>query len=177
MIYLLVGLVAAAVFHFVLESIIAPSARLEMRFKLFELRDDLRRLKCEHAEGLDDKHFHYLQDSINAQIASLYRYDIATLVMAQLRYERDAEFRKLCDERAKMLDDCGIHAATEIRRQSLRTVAAAFGVNSAGWLMFIIPVALVGACFGAIKQQIKRLASLTARDLDSVIQGMPEAIA
>lgn len=177
MIYLLVGLLIAAVYHFVLESIIAPSARLEMRFKLFELRDDLRRLKLAHADGLDDKHFHYLQDSINAQIASLYRYDVAMFVMARLRYERDAEFKKLCDGRARILDDCGVDAVREIRRQSLRVVAAALGVNSAGWLVFIVPGAVVAACLSAIKQQIKRLASLTPRDLDSVIPGLPEAIA
>jgi hypothetical protein len=64
--------------HFIYESIVAPSLRLKIRYDLFALRDELRFLKIKRGSSLDDKHYVYLQDSINTMISHLARYDIAT---------------------------------------------------------------------------------------------------
>jgi hypothetical protein len=46
---------ALTVFHFVYESILAPSFRLSLRFRLFVLGDEVRKLKIECAESLNDE--------------------------------------------------------------------------------------------------------------------------
>ena len=58
-------LLALAVFHFVYESILAPSLRLSLRFRLFALRDEARQLKIECVDSLNDAHCVFLQASIN----------------------------------------------------------------------------------------------------------------
>jgi hypothetical protein len=68
----IIVLLALAVFHFVHESILAPSFRLSLRFRLFVLRDEVRQLKIECAESLNDEHFVFLQDSINGLISIRY---------------------------------------------------------------------------------------------------------
>src|SRR5262245_60473492 len=97
-----------ALFHFIYESILAPSLRLSLRHNLFGLRDELRRLKVQYGDAFDDTHFLYLQGSINTMIAMIPRYDLATLYYAQRAYKRDAEFRNHVDERADMLGNCTI---------------------------------------------------------------------
>jgi len=51
----IIVLAGLAVYHFVYEGILAPSFRLKLRFELFELRDELRKLKISHAEDLRDE--------------------------------------------------------------------------------------------------------------------------
>jgi hypothetical protein len=65
MITAILYLIALAALHFVYESILAPSFRLSLRFKLFVLRDEVRQLKIDCASSLNDRHFDFLQDSIN----------------------------------------------------------------------------------------------------------------
>ena len=43
--YIFFALVLVALYHFILEAILAPSARLKLRFELLALRDTLRNLK------------------------------------------------------------------------------------------------------------------------------------
>lgn len=93
-----------ALVHFIYESILAPSWRLRLRFRLFALRDELRALKGECRGLLDDEHFAYLQDSINTMIAMLHRYDVAAVAAAELRYRRDPEFRRCVEIRTAILD-------------------------------------------------------------------------
>jgi hypothetical protein len=59
----IIVLMALAVFHFVYESIWAPSFRLSLRFRLFVMRDEVRQLKIECAETLGDEHFVCAVDS------------------------------------------------------------------------------------------------------------------
>jgi hypothetical protein len=45
-----------ALAHFIYESILAPSWRLSLRFRLFSLRDEVRALEADCRDGLDDEH-------------------------------------------------------------------------------------------------------------------------
>src|SRR5882724_446379 len=122
-------LIALAVVHFVYESILAPSFRLSLRFKLFALRDEARQLKIDCADALSDKHFDFLQASINNLISNLNRFDMATFLGVGFESKRDPSFLKSAEERSRMLDDCNIPRAREIRQQSLRIIPAAIVIN------------------------------------------------
>ncbi|MGH8330614.1 MAG: hypothetical protein ACRER3_22985, partial [Pseudomonas fluorescens] len=65
MTYAVLSFMFLAFVHFVFESILAPSFRLKLRFEIFALRDELRLLKIECESSLHDKHFEYLQSSLN----------------------------------------------------------------------------------------------------------------
>ena len=47
--------VVLVVFHFIVESVVAPSERSKIRWELFALRDKIRMLKIEHGHGLDNE--------------------------------------------------------------------------------------------------------------------------
>jgi hypothetical protein len=166
--YFLAALIVLIAWHFVYEGILAPSLRLKLRFELFALRDELRLLKVSCGSSLDDKHFHYLQDSINAMISLLPRIDLSTLVAAQSEFERNKEFRAHCEARSKVLDDCNIPQARDLRRKSLRLVGVVLGVNSGGWAIFVLPVIGCIGSFQVLKSRIRLVASLPESDLNRV---------
>lgn len=61
-----------AIYHFVYESIIAPNVRLELRFELFKLRDELRNIKLNRELSKEDNEvFSILDETICVAINRL----------------------------------------------------------------------------------------------------------
>jgi len=165
--YVIFVFVVLAIWHWWYETILAPSLRLELRFKLFKLRDELRDLKIRGAV-LDDKHFHYLHDSINNAIHFLPRLDMAMLIYMARRMRDDKEFNARVTARSKVLDDCKSTEAMEIRTKTIHLVATVLSVNSGAWFFYLIPVALAMLCYQWTKNIVKALTALSAADLQTV---------
>lgn len=163
MIYLLAAVFTLTVFHFMYESTLAPSFRLQLRFELFRLRDDLRDLKSTRKD-LDDKHFHYLQDSINTLIANLARFDAATLARIEVEFQRDPELRKRTEARCKVMNDCDVAEARLIRRKCNRIGVKALAVNSGGWSIYILPGVFVLVGLSEFKRRIKAALAISESD-------------
>jgi hypothetical protein len=161
--YLLGTMFALTAFHFVYESTLAPSFRLQLRFELFRLRDELRNLKMTRND-LDDKHFCYLQDSINTLIANLVRFDAATLTRIDLELQRDSELRERSEARCKVMDDCAVAEARLIRRKCNIVGVKALAVNSGGWGGYILPGVFVLVGFSELKRRIKAALSIPEKD-------------
>jgi hypothetical protein len=157
-----------AIFHFVYEGILAPSFRLKLRFELFELRDEVRQIKIEHKDKLNDVHFDYLQDSVNTLISILYKFDFATLALAESVSRSDPEFKKRAEERSRLLDDCQLDQARNIRKKSLKIAAKALLVNSGASTLYLFPIAMGLAGYSALKKRIKMFASLSEPDFKKV---------
>jgi hypothetical protein len=162
-------LIALAALHFVYESILAPSFRLSLRFKLFVLRDEVRQLKIDCAGSLSDKHFDFLQDSINNLISNLNRFDMATFVGVEFESKKDPSFLKAAEERSRMLDDCTIPRAREIRKQSLKIISAAIFINSgASFLLIFAPIIIAVLGYAEVKQRIRIFAFISDQDLKRI---------
>ena len=171
----MVVFLVVTLYHFVYESILAPSMRLKLRFELFVLRDRVRKLKIENYESFKDKHFYYLQDSLNNLIALLARFDCATLARIEAEMKRHPEMRRRAEERSRTLDDCDLEEAREIRCESLKLASKALAVNSGGWLVYILPpLAVAAAWFGlssyvsSFKRRIKAVIAIPQSDIRRV---------
>ena len=160
-----------ALAHFIYESILAPSWRLNLRYKLFTLRDELRALRGDRDVRLDEEHYLHLQDSINTMIAMLHRYDVVSIVFAELRYRRDPEFRKRVEVRATILDDCNAPQAQSIRRRSVDLIARAIALNSGMFCVPLYPFALMGMGFCTLRRSLRKFAALSGRELKSIAPG------
>lgn len=174
----IIVLLALAVFHFVYESILAPSFRLSLRFRLFVLRDEVRQLKIECAQSWNDEHLVILQDSIKGLISMLHRFDMASLLGLEFESRKDPEFLKQAEERSRVLDDCKVPRVREIRRKALKIATEALCVNSGAWVvLFFAPwiVAVIG--FSEAKRRIRVFASLTGQDFKRLSPSESAAIA
>lgn len=173
MIVLLELMFFLALAHFIYESILAPSWRLNLRFRLFALRDEVRALKADCQVLLDDEHYAYLQDSINTMIAMLHRYDVAAVAAAEVRYRRDPLFRKRLDLRAAVLDDCDIPQVESIRLRSVELMTRAIAVNSGMLCAPLYPFVLMGIGFSTLQKRLRKLAVLSGPELDRVAPAGP----
>jgi len=167
-------LLALAVFHFVYESIVAPSLRLSLRLRLFVLRDEVEQLKteCVDSESVDSKkgsYYEFLQDSINGLISRLHRVDVASLLGVEFQCRKDPDFLAQAQKRARILDDCPVPRVREIRKQTLRIAGEALIINSAvGVVLLLAPWALVSAGYSESKKRFRVLASLNSREFKRV---------
>jgi hypothetical protein len=162
-------LLALAVFHFTYESILAPSLRLSLTFRLFVLRDELRQLKLECVESLNDAHLAFLQDSINGLTSMLHHVDMASLVGVELESRRDPTFLEQARKRARLLDDCTVPRVREIRKQTLKIAAEALVVNSGAWVvLFFAPWIIASIGYSEAKKRFSVLASLNSREFKRI---------
>src|SRR5262245_37669523 len=138
MIYLFWAMFFLSVLHFVYEMIVAPSLRMAARYRLFALRDELRTLKASGA--LEEQHFRYLQDSLNALIRALDAFNLSLLIRWEHLLRRDTAFRARVEERLKVLDECSNTAALRIRAESVRIALEGFVINCGGGLLYLAPV-------------------------------------
>ncbi len=166
--YFIFGVIAFAIWHWWYEAILAPSLRLDFRFRLFKLRDEARELKMHLGNKLDDRHFHYLQDSINNAIRLLPRMDIAMLVTVARRMEHDADLRARIAARSKILDDCKFPEAADIRKRANEVLGFVLSTNGGGWIPYLVPIALAVACYKRTEAIVKSITALSEADLQSI---------
>jgi hypothetical protein len=162
------GIALLAIIHFVYEAILAPSFRLKLRCDLFLLRDELRSLKVDHAEMLDDKHFTYLQDSINSIILMIPRFEIGTVAMINRELEKDKSLEEKVQKRVKLLDDCAIPEVAVIRKKSLHLAFKALLINGGMCFLYILPMAILSVLYKAVANSIRAVISVPKPDLDKI---------
>lgn len=164
------AILGVALYHFIYESILAPSWRLKLRVELFVLRDKVRALRIDHPEEFQDRHYHYLQDSINTLLVLLARFDLATLGRIEAEMKRNPELQKQSDERSLILDDCCLEEAKVIRYASLRIAFAALAVNSGGWFIYIVPplsiVFGLKSYFSSFRRRIKAVVAIPQAEIN-----------
>lgn len=156
---LLYALIVFAAFHFIYEGIIAPSLRFNLRFKLFGLRDDLRRLKVGKGGELSDEVFNVMQGVINNTITLLHRTNLDLIVRAEIDLEEDAALRKRVQKRRELLDACPLEEVQRIRKEAGTAMYRAVLINSGGWFVYIVPVFVLIGCASRVQSFVK--ASLT----------------
>lgn len=159
--YCIFGMACAVLLHFVYESILAPSFRLELRFELFKLRDEVRLLKINNRLTKDngpefvDGHYGYLQDSINSLICILYRYDLATIWAITDQINRDEDLKQRVEARARLLDDCELPAVLTMRKRQLAIATKALAVNSGPMLLLLLAPVFVLRGYEAVRSKIR----------------------
>ena len=168
MIYLIASLVLLSIFHFVYERVVAPSLRLSARHRLFALRDRLRKLKMTAGNELDDRHFRYLQDSLNALIRMLDVFDLSLLVRLRNLSRLDADLRARVEERSRVLDNCNVPEALEIRKKSIRIAFDTLAINCGGGLIYFAPLLCAVNGYSRLKHLVRSLASMSHADLSRI---------
>lgn len=170
--FIFVGL---AIFHFFWEGIIAPSVRMEIRYKLFKMRDSIRMLKMQYGEEFDDELFYSLQRMLNHQIALLHH----ATIMDFYRIYKNTDPHKLeinVERQEKLIQDCPISEVQEIWKKTIATALLALIVNSGGWLVYIIPPILLVIGYSSIKRCVKLLLGLSDNDVNRLFPQRPREV-
>ena len=144
--YVLFSIFILAFYHFIYESILLPSFRLNIRFRLFKLRDELRNLKIEDHD-IDEFMYDHLEVSINDKIRLLHTFS--------KDLKNNKSLAKKVSELTKRLEECQSEKMQRIRYKIMKYTTLALAVNSGGWFIYMIPIILGILLWNSIKALIK----------------------
>ena len=139
---LILIIIMAAIYHFVCESILMPTFRHNLRYRLFSLRDELRLLKLDKGNGLDDELFDTVDASISASIKYLPFVGVVEYIRATHEYVNNGTLRKKIEKRIEFI----LNSATKnqevfmIYAKSIRYASWAILANSCGILIYLTPI-------------------------------------
>lgn len=137
MMLLFVILVALAAWHYVWDGIIAPSRRMEYRFRLFSLRDEARELLFRDA--ITESDFRRIEDSINTAIAVLSSLDFVNLWRFHRDVAADADLRAWIDAQLVEWSEAP-HEVQDLYRRATDILLSGLVTNVGAWML---PLAIV----------------------------------
>ncbi len=161
-------LVSLAVMHFIYESIVLPSIRLSLRFKLFALRDQLRTLLMRNEDA--GEVFRIQQSAINNSIKMLSRADPATLAKFEQQLREDEAMRNRVERRMKLVDEYASEEFQTIVKETRRAFRSAFVANMGAWFIYIVPIAVVFMCLDHLKGVARKVLSIPEGELEKVFE-------
>lgn len=151
MTYFIVTMIIIVTFHFIYDGIILPSIRLHFRNELFALRDSLRNMQI---NGLitkeDDVAFSIVEGSINNSLNNLHNLNFSMLIRTPINHER-ATLRLEAVNNAKNSE------ITTIFNSVSGIMLRVFVANMGGWLIYILPIAILINYLNKVRLSVKDL--------------------
>lgn len=132
-----------SLFHFLYDAILLPSIRLDLRYRLFKVRDSLVNMKIEHGEKINDDVFNTLFFSINSTINRLPYFSISLFIGAKKEFEKNPYLRNKVDKRVQLINSCEIKELKNISRQNNDLAFLAFSLNAGAWLIYLLPILIL----------------------------------
>src|SRR5262245_58185753 len=105
-----------ALVHFIIESIVVPSMRMNLRYKFFEIRDRLRNAKHTYGVALDSDAYHLLEGLLNNGLKHLSSINLSVVVAASRSVNADEKLRQELQNRIDALNRCQIDEIKDIQR-------------------------------------------------------------
>lgn len=137
--YLICALIVIAAWHWVYESVLAPSLRQALQFELESLRRAMRELR----QSGRDPHAEALSECVDAVGATFETFDVVTVAAVKRELHRNPLLRARIEARRRLLEGTENAALQSIRRRAVRLAHKALAVNSGAWCIFVIPVAML----------------------------------
>jgi hypothetical protein len=138
-------LIILSAYHVIYESVIAPGIRMNLRFKLFSLRDWLRNLKMTHKNDLDDKIFNILDSNISSKINFLSEYNLSFLFKVVKLVNKNPELKLYVKKQTELIDNCKIREIRVINRLTGLYIVEAMLINMGAWILYLSPIISVSA--------------------------------
>ena len=162
-------LAVAAMFHFIYQGILLPSYRLEMRIRLFALRDNLRRLKMENS-NVDEEAFSCVQNAINCWVNRT-GFDLYLFLKVHHAIEKDKQLAERIAKRAAAIENCSSPELKEIAKGVNQTLEKLIMLNSGPVFVYLFPLALAAACFRQTVNAVRRLACVSEWEMNRFTAG------
>jgi len=166
---LLTLLLIVAVWHFVYECIIAPSIRLNLRNRLFALRDELRQAKIDGISKEDEKAFWFIHKGINTFLNRLPSLTIDVMFELDAEYERDESVKRSLDEKIATVEKCKDFRIRKVFDEANKILDNAIITNAGGWFIYVIPVAIVFLTMGKLSKFTAELIVSPTKNVDQFI--------
>lgn len=151
--------IALSILHFFYEGVILPSLRYTYRFKLFALRDRVRRLMIN--EEISKELFNHLNDGINATVGRLREINISNLMSVDETLKRDPSLMARAEKYREAILNCEVEEVKAIQKRCRNIYMEVFLLNSLAMICYFMPVFFVIWFLDSLKpwKRLKELAT------------------
>lgn len=151
MTYFIIAMIIIVTFHFIYDGIILPSIRLHFRNELFASRDSLRNLKINGVIAKeDDIAFSIVEGSINNSLNNLHNLNFSMLRRTPINHERAIQ-------RLNVVNSAKNPEITNIFNNVSGVMLRVFVANMGGWLIYILPIAILTHYLNKVRLSVKDL--------------------
>jgi hypothetical protein len=132
-----------SVYHFIYDSILLPSLRLDLRYRLFVNRDKLVKLKILHNDKISDDIFNSLYSSINGALNRLPYLSVSLYLDAKKEFESNEQLRNKVEKRIQLINSCPIEEIRKISNATSNITFFAFALNTGSWILYLLPILIL----------------------------------
>lgn len=132
-----------ALAHFVLEGIVFPSARSEIRMKLFSIRDELRNTQIQKNEMVTVDQFKYLDGIINKILSSMSSINFIMLYDGLKHIASDKKVTSKIDKKIGVINEDSSWTIRNLRDVTVEYTFYIMAVNSGAWIIYLSPLILI----------------------------------
>lgn len=154
--YVILGFALVCVWHLVYETVLAPLFRFEARAEIAEIRHELEQVKKRHGNQITDRQYRLFREGAVNMDHLVYWMNVMVLPRFRRRFHNDPEFRRNIEARLHEVESVKVDELKVIDRRLDAIAYTALRINSAGWLIFVIPIAVFSSLIGWIHSGIER---------------------
>lgn len=136
-------LILLATYHFVYESILLPTFRLNLRYKLFDLRDRLIQLRADKENKANEIYFDQLERNINTTIKHMPIMTISLIRESEAFYKSHPEIENEIQKKIKAFDSLEDNELKIIQRKTVHYGIQSFIYNSGAWIVYLLPLFVI----------------------------------
>ena len=152
--WFVVFMFVAVMCHFIYEGIVAPSLRMNLRYRLFAIRDELRELISEKDTDVPIQAFKTFQDDINHSVSNLGSFHVSTLFQVRRAMKLDKELEAGSKAEIDLVRSVENPEFSALRKRFLSVLLTAFVANSAGLFAWVVPAVLAQVFLGKVKKLV-----------------------
>ena len=160
---LIVLIVLLAVWHFLVESIIVPSARAALRLRLFALRDELRNMRVDGTAT--EEEFEEAQRIANNAIRLAPTFDEFALAKWRIALKSNPEMAERIARRQKHFESVASKAVLDVMQRVHKVAIKSLGFNSLGWFIYFVPILIAALVWKSISSSINKITCATEHEL------------
>ena len=140
--YVIIILIVVSTLHLIYDGIISPNKRVEVRYKLFALRDRLRRIRNENPDEISEPVFILLDTSINRSINHISLINVFALLRANKEINNDEALKIEIDRKIEIIDSCQNKDIAIIQSLNIRYLKEAILINMMPLILYLLPIFL-----------------------------------
>ena len=157
-------IIISAIFHFIYQSIILPTRRERISYKLFALRDDVRLLAYNQKGELNDELIEYLESTINNSINCLPLINFKLLADAQKIVSKNIHLQEIIEKNKELLKKYATDDILLLEKKKRKILIETLLCNTFGSLVYIVPAVIftkvLFGTFSKLKQSIGTFGSI-----------------
>lgn len=161
-----------SIWHFIYEVIIAPSIRLNLRNRLFKLRDELRQIKIDGISSQDEKAFWFVHDGINNFLNRIPSLTLERVKALDAEYENNKALKRVMNEHLSAVKNSSDLRIKDVFTKTNSVIGAAIITNMGGWFIYLIPICFIVLTMKKLSNYASELIVAPTKDVERL---MPSA--